>query len=136
VRVTDRTGAFRVEGLEPGVHDLIAMATDGRTAKVRGISLAEGEDKAGLRLVAEGGIVVKGRAVDAESGQPIPSVRVQIELAGNNGFTLTDTSGAFQLDNVPALPRLRAVQATGATTWRCAWSRRRSRGRRTSASSR
>jgi membrane-associated protease RseP (regulator of RpoE activity) len=108
-KISDHGGAFRLEGLTPGTLDLVAMAPDGRTAKLKGLSLREGEDRQGLVLVAQGGLTVRGRTVDHETGLPLPGIRVQIELAGNASFSLSDANGVFTLDNVPSLPRLRAV---------------------------
>ena len=107
-RIDDERGAFAVGGLEPGSYDLIATTADGRVARAAGIALAEGQTRANLRLVAGGAAnTVRGRVVDARSGRPVPDVRVQVELAGTPPATRSDADGRFQLDGVPALPRLR-----------------------------
>jgi RNA polymerase sigma factor (sigma-70 family) len=107
-RVDDVQGAFRIEGIAPGAQDLVAVADDGKTTQLARLEVREGEVRERLRLVADGGVTVIGRAVDAGNGRPIPEVRVHVELGGVRVAAVSDAAGAFVLGNVPALSGLRA----------------------------
>jgi protocatechuate 3,4-dioxygenase beta subunit len=60
LKVDDPAGAFRVEMVAAGSYDLVAFAEDGQLAMLTGVILREGENKAGLRLVANDKLTIPG----------------------------------------------------------------------------
>jgi hypothetical protein len=85
----------------------VALAPDGRSARVVGVELREGESRRDLRLVSSAAMVVRGRALDADDGTPVPDARVDVGFPGIAAVTFTDASGAFELRDVPAIAGLR-----------------------------
>jgi membrane-associated protease RseP (regulator of RpoE activity) len=105
-QVNDPRGSFLVEDLVPGSYDLIATMADGRTAQTTGVAVTEGETRQGVRLALKEALVVSGRVVEYESGQPLAGARVSVRQPGMPREARTDASGTFSLEKVPALPSL------------------------------
>ena len=62
------------------------------------------------RIQAQVGAIA-GRVTDAVSGQPLPGAQVAVE--GTTHLTLTNEAGRYQLQGVPAGPRLVAIELIG-----------------------
>jgi hypothetical protein len=93
-RYSNREGTFRLEGLRAGAYTLRAEALEGGTAETK-VNLAPGERK-GVLLSLEAVASVRGRVVDAETGQVLPGVLV--EMKSNTGTVIrgtTNESGVF-----------------------------------------
>jgi hypothetical protein len=111
--VSDGRGAFRVDGLGPGSHELVATAGDGRSATMN-VTVADGEQKAGLRLVAQSAASVSGRVVDGEDGQPVPGAALIVRAGATVVRATTDGAGAFLAEKIPtALGIFGEVNARG-----------------------
>jgi hypothetical protein len=93
--VHDPGGAFALQALPPGQYELRAFTPDRHMGRVE-VTVAAGEHKRNLRLALEAGMAVRGRLVDAESGQPLSGVRVR----AGNGSGDSDVNGAFALEGV------------------------------------
>ena len=94
-------GTFEVGGLHATTYDLgVDSDTQSGLPEPLPITLAEGGDQKGLRVVLPRGGTIEGVVVDP-AGKPIAGVRVQ---AGGVGRRLVDTdpSGKFRLDGVTA----------------------------------
>ena len=102
--VSHPKGIFVADRLNPGSYDFVASAADGRTGRLSGISLADGEKKSGLRLVAEGGITVTGKVIEHETGQPLAGLDVVIRATTTNLRATTDPQGSFVIPETPRLP--------------------------------
>ena len=100
LRVRDAGGAFLVSGLAAGSYQVKVTAAGGTVGASQLISLGEGEQRSGLRLVVDTGDRVRGRVVDADSGKPLPDVRVSTQVASRWIETRTDPQGAFELDGL------------------------------------
>ncbi|MBC8029248.1 MAG: carboxypeptidase regulatory-like domain-containing protein [Pyrinomonadaceae bacterium] len=132
---TDDRGIYRVYGLSPGKYKVsVGMPPGGPSMSIMGrgtsqyartfypnvqdeakatlLELEESEEIANIDITPgkpASGFAVSGRVVDAESGQPVPSVYIayspvkdgDLQMAGMN-FTgsQTDASGKFRLDGV------------------------------------
>jgi protocatechuate 3,4-dioxygenase beta subunit len=101
--VSEPRGAFAVDRLSPGLYELVASAADGRSARLS-VSVTEGEKKRGVRLVAETGILVSGRVLEYESGQPLAGMQVRIRAATAALEATTDAQGVFRIGGVPVIP--------------------------------
>ncbi len=76
-RSRDARGAFELRALPPGSYELRAWSrAEGHQGRLR-VTLAAGERKRDLRLVLQGGIPLRGRLVDADSGRPLGGVTVE-----------------------------------------------------------
>ncbi len=62
------------------------------------------------RIQAQVGAIA-GQVTDAASGQPLPGVQVAVE--GTTHLTLTNETGRYQLQGVPAGPRVVAIDLVG-----------------------
>jgi hypothetical protein len=60
-----------------------------------------------------GTAIIKGRVVDAQTGNALPRARVRLQVAGNRPPVLTDDTGAFKLTEVPAGPVSLFVDRSG-----------------------
>jgi hypothetical protein len=98
--VESARGAFEVRGLAPGKYSLLAQTSDGRAARLDAVTLADGEQKDGLRLVTTRGVALDGRVVDALTKRPIAGVHVV--LVGQVGSADTDDSGTFHVPGLAA----------------------------------
>lgn len=114
---TDARGAFRLEGLEPGPHEMMVIH------ELQPVHREE-IDLAGDReiLVELSGVPVLGRVVDAQTGAPLDDVTVELRRTGlgagggsgmgGPGTQVTDASGAFRFDEVgPGDHRLAAFRS-------------------------
>jgi protocatechuate 3,4-dioxygenase beta subunit len=111
-RVSNKQGRFEIEGLRPGVHDVIASALDGRIARAEGVSLEPGEQKRGLRLTLEAGLTVVGSVVAHGSETAIAGVDAAVSLPSGSISARTDRAGRFVLGPVPRVPGI-AVRVAG-----------------------
>jgi protocatechuate 3,4-dioxygenase beta subunit len=132
---TDDRGIYRIYGLSPGSYKVSVGQAAGSVsysvmgmgsskyvktfypsvldeAKATVLELKESEEIANIDITPgkpASGFAVSGRVIDADSGQPVPSVYIayspvkdgDLQMAGMN-FTgsQTDTSGKFRLDSV------------------------------------
>lgn len=135
--MTDDRGIYRVYGLGPGSYrvsigrgagasDVAIIGMGGSQyvktfypgvadeARATIVEINEGTEVSNIDIVARKsarGATVSGRVVDADSGQPVPSVFVAYsslnegtqQLGGMNfSGSQTDANGKFRLENVPA----------------------------------
>ncbi len=101
-------GRFAIEDLPKGEFDLTAKVP-GSTKTIQ-ITLAEGEEKAGVTIELEGSITLKGRLVEYGTTKPVAGVRMMATpIIGSGGFSwgnddepnITDDSGAFVIERAP-----------------------------------
>ncbi len=90
--VTDATGRFTLEPLEPGWYSVRGLSGAVQSAPVR---LAPGQALGGVRLVAPGAQVTGH--VTARRGAPVP--RATVSVSGVT--TTTDAAGLYRLAGVP-----------------------------------
>ncbi|HEX3525707.1 MAG TPA: carboxypeptidase-like regulatory domain-containing protein [Thermoanaerobaculia bacterium] len=91
--VTDATGRFTLEPLEPGWYSVRGSGGAVQSAPVR---LAPGQALGGLCLVVAQGAQVTGR-VTAQNGAPVPGATVSV----GGVTTTTDAAGLYRLTGVP-----------------------------------
>jgi hypothetical protein len=65
-----------------------------------------------------GTAIIKGRVIDAQTGNALPRARVRLQAPGNRPPVLTDDTGAFKLTDVPAGPVSLFVDRSGYMTSR------------------
>jgi RNA polymerase sigma factor (sigma-70 family) len=101
-RVSQADGAFSFARVEPGTYDLTAYLPDKRSATLRAVRVAPGEPKRGLRLVAGPSATIRGRAIDYQTGRPIPGARAEGRGTAYRQLTATaDRNGVFTLEGLP-----------------------------------
>lgn len=97
---TDHRGAFRMEGLKPGVHE-VAVREDMETIHREQVDLA-GDHELHIELA---GVSLMGRVVAADTGDPLSDVAVDL-IRSTRGWEgawepkVTDASGLFRFDDV------------------------------------
>lgn len=104
--VFDAEGEYRLEGLPPGVYDVVGGAADHALTRVRDVELGAGEVV--LALVLPAGGRISGRVIDEVSGQAVALARVEVErslaagasIAPLRSSALTDDAGAFEIHGV------------------------------------
>ncbi len=104
--VFDADGEFRLEGLPPGVYDVVGGAADHALTRVRDVELGAGEVV--LALVLPDGGWISGRVVDETTGEAVALARVEVErslaagasIAPLRSSALTDERGAFEIHGV------------------------------------
>lgn len=99
-------GHYTVRGLPPGHYHMAFIALRHHRDVTTEIASAEHRI---LDVDFEGGVSVRGRVVDAFTKQPLANITVGIqmpdspyELAGTEPVVLTDATGHFQIEHVPA----------------------------------
>ena len=106
--VRDPGGAFAVRSLAPGSYQLHVVAPGGHAGRLM-VAVAAGEHRRNLRLQLEGGIGVRGRLVDAESGRPLAGVTVRALGGGGQESVESGADGAFDLGQVTRADELRLM---------------------------
>jgi hypothetical protein len=99
--VRDPTGAFAVDGLAAGTYEVAARAPDGRTARVAGITLAEGVARRDLSLVLAAPRTLVGRVIAFKTGAPVVGAKVFVPDYAD--AAPTDGTGAFSVDLPPLI---------------------------------
>jgi len=99
--VTDSAGAFRIEGLVAGDHELVVTVAQSGLRHERMVSLSTDQNLDLDLPTAQ----ASGQVVDAATSAPLPGVMVTAEPAGNDPGTFspratTDASGTFELGNL------------------------------------
>ncbi len=107
-------GTFALESVPPGNWEVNVEATGYQTARVGGVTVAEGTERAGITVKVSPGVTLSGKVVDSMSGRGIPNVQVSPAGAGSPGGAMraalpqaddgsgptTDADGAFQMDGI------------------------------------
>ncbi len=98
--VHDAAGRFELRGLHPDTYDLVVLAPAGLAGRLGGVAVAAGEERRGLRIVAQAGRRLAGRVVDAATRSPIANAEVTVQLPGSlQSHTRAD--GTFLISGVP-----------------------------------
>ncbi|MEO1270615.1 MAG: carboxypeptidase-like regulatory domain-containing protein, partial [Myxococcota bacterium] len=71
-------GVFQLDGLGPGVYDLYVDGGDLGSGQAEGIVVQAGRTTSRVTVELEGGSVVTGQVVDAQSGAPIADAEVAL----------------------------------------------------------
>jgi protocatechuate 3,4-dioxygenase beta subunit len=98
--VSSETGEFVLENAPAGALEVRVVAKGFQPARVGGIVVEEGETRSGVEVMLARGAMLRGRAVEARSGRPVPDVEVSAESAP--GSVSTDADGAFQIEGMPS----------------------------------
>jgi len=94
-------GAFELTALLPGTYDLVVTTFDGRTGGLPLVTLAEGQERRGLRLSLAGDLTLVGRLVDLESRRPLAGARLEVSDGQTTVEAVSDTGGRFRVERVP-----------------------------------
>jgi protocatechuate 3,4-dioxygenase beta subunit len=94
---TDRAGSFRLSGIDAGTWEIAARAAGLEDAVLEGIPA--GESAVEIRL--DIALHIPGKALDAETGDPVSGVKVSTSWDWDFPEALTDTDGNFDLTGVP-----------------------------------
>jgi protocatechuate 3,4-dioxygenase beta subunit len=100
-------GTFQFNGLEPETYDVLVTSVGGISGSLKGVPLAAGDEKRGLRIVVNEGAALRGRVVDHTTGAPVTGVRAVIDTPGKSPNAQSDTVGTFVIKGVPQGQRLR-----------------------------
>jgi len=101
-------GKFVIEELPPGT--LFISATSGEGSGDTEVIVEAGAEKAGVKIELQNLVTVKGRVVDAETGEPVAGVRVMMSRKkgrvqyrgdGKKKLYLSDAQGYYELEGVP-----------------------------------
>lgn len=117
-------GAWRLTNVPPGKYEVQVESNDG-AAKLE-VELAPGEDETHLVLALERPVLVTGTLVDAETGEPVPGMRIVLaNLAGVATVSddvpdrrqISDAEGRFTIERVaPGKRSLYVAQLDGRST--------------------
>ncbi len=108
-RIDDPNGAFSLDQLAAGKYVLVASAPGRPPAKSASIELEAGRTESGVRIVLGKGGTLTGVVTERGSGKPIANARVRLDALTSTGATavpaaVTDESGHYELDGIPAGP--------------------------------
>jgi RNA polymerase sigma-70 factor (ECF subfamily) len=92
-------GTFNFSALAPGTYELLALTSDGRIGRLRDVRLTEGQSREGLALVVGEGAQVSGRAIVADTGQPLAGVWLGSSIP--RARARTDAAGFFIFKSMP-----------------------------------
>lgn len=104
--VFDADGEYRLEGLPPGIYDVVGGAAGHALVRARDVEVGAAEVELSLSLPAGGRIT--GRVVDETTGEPVALARVEVErslaagpsVAPLRASALSDDAGAFEIVGV------------------------------------
>jgi RNA polymerase sigma factor (sigma-70 family) len=96
-------GAFTFPSVPPGTYEITAYLADRRVASLAPLTIAPGERKTGVRLVAQPGVTIRGRVVDYRTGEPVVGARAEGRGTAYGQLTATtDGAGRFVLEGLAA----------------------------------
>ncbi|AUX27309.1 carboxyl-terminal processing protease [Sorangium cellulosum] len=106
-KVLDPAGAFQWGDLAPGRYVLAASAAGRPPARSPSVDVEAGRVTRGVRIVLPQGATLRGRVVDAASGEPVVEAQVELDSVTSSGanaisLVLTDANGDYELEGVPA----------------------------------
>ena len=109
-------GGFALENVPAGNWEVNVEAQGYQTARVGGVTVAEGAERSGVTVKLSPGVTLTGKVVDTMSGRGVPNAQVQTAGAGSQGGPgaairlalpqtddsgpATDADGAFQIDGM------------------------------------
>ena len=96
--VSSDEGIFDLDDAPAGELAVDVSAAEFREAFVTGVVVEELRTRKGIEVRLDPGVTLKGRVVDAASGQPVAEAVVQAESAES----VTDADGLFSLRGVPS----------------------------------
>jgi RNA polymerase sigma-70 factor (ECF subfamily) len=96
-RVTDAQGRFAVAGIGDGLVLLMAFAPDGRLSGGRCTNGFVPGGKSEIRIPVGGNAEVRGRVVDADTGEPIAGAALRLEFPSTIVVARTAADGAFRV---------------------------------------
>lgn len=104
--VTRRDGSFTFDNLPPGSYYVGPMPRDYNmlTKCLRGVEVKAGETTSVGTLTKADGIIVTGKVIDKDTGQPVPHVGVAIKpryYAITHGGSSCDENGCFTARLIP-----------------------------------
>jgi RNA polymerase sigma factor (sigma-70 family) len=101
--VSRADGTFDFPRVSPGVYELDAYLPDRTSASLPAVTVTEGQQQSGLRLVAGPSASVRGRVIDYRTGRPIAGARAEGRGTASGQVTATtDAAGVFVLEGLPA----------------------------------
>jgi RNA polymerase sigma factor (sigma-70 family) len=92
-------GTFNFSALAPGTYQLLALTSDGRIGRLRDVTLTEGQSREGLAVAVGEGAQVGGRAIIADTGQPLAEVWLGSSIP--RARARTDAAGLFVFKSMP-----------------------------------
>jgi protocatechuate 3,4-dioxygenase beta subunit len=112
---SDAAGHFRIEGVPPGRVQVAARRAGFAVGRSPLRDVRSGEEVADLRIVLPLGGTLLGRVLDAR-GFPLPSVRLQLDIAGEPAprVTLSGEDGRFEFAAVRGACSVTAFPLSGA----------------------
>lgn len=115
---SDRNGAFRLTGLQPGAYTVVA-SRQGYGRADAAVTVSEGEEKTGLVLTLSTQAVLRITLLDARNGQGIAGSLILTNdgggiIAGANQFRpAAGRPGVYETDAAPGMYRLHAYSLRG-----------------------
>jgi hypothetical protein len=98
IKVRDPRGAFSIDPLARGRYDLLVTTADGRVGRLAAVALQAGEKKRGLRVAVGPGVTIKGRVLDADTGQGVAGVGVGVRGNREHLHARGDDAGNFTIE--------------------------------------
>jgi hypothetical protein len=95
--VISADGRFELDGVPPGTYEVWVSANGSLPPKTPRVTVRAPDDVATIEVALSPGALVRGRVIDAATGQPIEHARVRFNAATADDPTLTDRDGRFEL---------------------------------------
>ncbi|MBI4556299.1 MAG: carboxypeptidase regulatory-like domain-containing protein [Candidatus Hydrogenedentes bacterium] len=103
---SDENGQFQLSAIVPGPHRL--LVNDERyilQGDLPEVTVAEGQETSGIKIIVTAGGVIRGRVYDRDSGEGIPGVEVRADSRiGNPKISKSDLTGAYAIQGLPSGP--------------------------------
>jgi len=127
--LTDADGRYALRGLTPGVFDIVVAPVGDLVApSLQGMAVGDGERMELPDIDLEPCGFIRGRAVDAATGDPVSGFRVRYSnsatppSSGGGGPAFTDDEGRYEIKAMQGTTRLHALpMSVRGQRYRPAW---------------
>jgi len=116
---TDSEGRYLLQSVAAGTHSVKVTHTDGAVAPVT-VEVAAGERKTDQDIILGKGVLVSGKLIDGETGEPVSDGQLIVMRTGGPAYTQVSVKdyGRFSFRQAPGDFMLVAMTGTGSQSTR------------------